>query len=126
MDTSEAILANIKDKNQGVRIKVSWALATLTDALVQPQSECPSEPLPHELYLKFLEAGIEGAADVDQICTNAVRTLGNVLQLIDDEMLCKAEFRCATLAGLKSLDGACTSGKKAKVIFGFYTLNVLC
>lgn len=115
MDTSEAILANLTDDNQVVRIKVSWALATLTDALVQPQSDCPSEPLPDELYLKFLAAGIKGAAEMDKICTNAVRTLGNVLQLLDDRMLGKAEFKSATLDALKALEVACTSGKKVKV-----------
>ncbi|XP_035792206.1 HEAT repeat-containing protein 6-like [Anopheles albimanus] len=107
-NTIEAILRVLRDPSQNARIKTSWSLGNVTDALILNQqqhhhqqqqqqqqilssgdSEKPCEPdlgyhtvIGDALLQKILEAALESARDNDKVRSNAVRTIGNVLRLL--------------------------------------------
>ncbi|XP_050093715.1 HEAT repeat-containing protein 6 [Anopheles aquasalis] len=100
-NTIEAILRVLRDPSQNARIKTSWSLGNVTDALILNQqhhhqqilssgvSEEQREPdsgyhtvIGDALLQKILEAALESARDNDKVRSNAVRTMGNVLRLL--------------------------------------------
>uniref|UniRef100_A0A2M4CGA3 HEAT repeat-containing protein 6 n=1 Tax=Anopheles darlingi TaxID=43151 RepID=A0A2M4CGA3_ANODA len=99
-NTIEAILRVLRDPSQNARIKTSWSLGNVTDALILNQqhhlrmltsggSEEQRDPdleyhtvIGDALLQKILEAALASARDNDKVRSNAVRTIGNVLRLL--------------------------------------------
>ena len=73
------------------------------------------EEFPDGLILKLLQATIRASSDNDKIKMNAVRALGNLLQLIGDDLVEDRGFREAAEDGIGVLVKNCTSGSNMKV-----------
>nr|CAD7260754.1 unnamed protein product [Timema shepardi] len=67
MDTAEFILQGLGDKSLGVRIKASWSLGNLSDALALNKMNSGNEDIPDFLLLQLLQASISSAKDNDKV-----------------------------------------------------------
>ncbi|XP_060523367.1 HEAT repeat-containing protein 6 [Cylas formicarius] len=115
-DTAAVIHQALTDDNLTVKIKASWSLGNLSDALVlNSKSDDGAETLPDVLLLKLLEVGVRCASDNEKIRTNVVRAIGNLLQLVDARLALRADFRGACERALTSLVKNCSSGSNSKV-----------
>ncbi|XP_050073590.1 HEAT repeat-containing protein 6 [Anopheles maculipalpis] len=94
-NTIESILRIMRDPNLTARIKTSWSLGNVTDALILNQQHHLQLNHPDSLddrqgYLsindemlrRILEVALDSAKDNDKVRSNAVRTIGNVLHLL--------------------------------------------
>lgn len=117
VDTAESILETLKDENLTVRVKASWSLGNLSDALVlnSKSEEITEDQLPEKVLLKLFEASIKSAADNDKIKMNVVRAIGNLIQLVDGRLLVREEFRHACEQALNALIKGSTTGINMKV-----------
>ncbi|XP_050301710.1 HEAT repeat-containing protein 6 [Anthonomus grandis grandis] len=118
VDTAESVLQALKDDNLNVRIKASWSLGNLSDALVLNSKKlCDNneDSIPDKVLLRLLEASICCANDNDKIKVNNVRACGNLLQLVDDILLEKECFKDASSQAMNSLIQASTVGFNMKV-----------
>ncbi|KAJ8927250.1 hypothetical protein NQ314_020301 [Rhamnusium bicolor] len=116
VDTAESIYRTLKDDNLMVRVKASWSLGNLSDALVlNSKSGETFEEIPEALILKLLQASISGATDNDKIKMNAVRAIGNLLQLITPQLIRKAMFVEVAEQAFSALVKNCTTGSNMKV-----------
>lgn len=59
-------MRSLKDKLTVVRVKSSWALGNLSDALVL-NSRAQMEEIPEALLVQLLEASIEASQDNDKV-----------------------------------------------------------
>ncbi|XP_044253365.1 HEAT repeat-containing protein 6 [Tribolium madens] len=116
VDTAERIYSVLGDENFAVRVKCSWALGNLSDALVLNKTSAHlMEEFPKNLILKLLKETIKASNDGDKIKMNTVRALGNLLQLIDENLIEEGQFRDAVQEGIDILVKNCTSGSNMKV-----------
>ncbi|KAJ8953878.1 hypothetical protein NQ318_019118 [Aromia moschata] len=116
VDTAESIYQTLKDENLMVRVKASWSLGNLSDALVlNNKSGETLEEIPETLTLKLLQASIVGASDNDKIKMNAVRAIGNLLQLISSELTKKSNFHEVIEQAFNVLVKNSTTGSNMKV-----------
>ncbi|XP_058066119.1 HEAT repeat-containing protein 6 [Anopheles bellator] len=94
-NTIDSILRILRDPNLNARIKTSWSLGNVTDALIlnhqHNQRALTEGPVAEErgsattsdsMLKSILEAALESARDNDKVRSNAVRTIGNVLRLL--------------------------------------------
>lgn len=116
IDTAEAIHRTLNEENLAVRTKASWALGNLSDALVLNRPD-PNviEQIPDSLLLKLLQASISGCEDNDKIRMNAVRALGNLLQLVNRGLLEEQNFCEMTARAVDALVANAGSGSNMKV-----------
>ncbi|KAH8273445.1 hypothetical protein KR018_001582 [Drosophila ironensis] len=80
-NAAELTLHLVGDANLLVRTKTSWALGNISDALitcVEDQTERTSE----ELLRRLIESAMKLSHDNDKVKANAVRSLGNLLQVL--------------------------------------------
>ncbi|CAH0563740.1 unnamed protein product [Brassicogethes aeneus] len=116
VDTAEAIHRSLKDTNFNVRVKASWSLGNLSDALFLNHSKLQSdEDLPPDLLLKLLEASVGGAKDNDKIKMNAMRALGNLLQLFSDNFEQNLSYKTILDNAFSALVKASNTGSNMKV-----------
>jgi hypothetical protein len=133
VDTAETIVRVLQDENFTSRVKCSWALGNLSDALVLNKLVavevkqhriytiiCRSnqhliEEFPESMILKLLKMTNNASHDSDKIKTNTVRALGNILQLIERDLLKETQFKEAVAEGINILVKICTSGSNMKV-----------
>jgi len=134
MDVTEALLPNlplVKDKktksnpdpgSKTVRVSGSWALANLTDILVQAkhQMELTGEydEFPMGLVKKILNTAIFYALDANSAITtksNVVRCIGNMLNYISPDYLSPDEYSDLMERGARALITNITTGKSMKV-----------
>lgn len=73
------------------------------------------EKIPESLLLKLLKTAVKGASDLDKIKMNAVRAVGNLLQLVENDFITKKEFMEISEEGLIALTKNCTIGSNMKV-----------
>ncbi|KAG5900627.1 hypothetical protein JTB14_005905 [Gonioctena quinquepunctata] len=116
VDTAEAIYSMLGDENLMVRVKASWSLGNLSDALVL-NSKSPGgiEEIPEDLILRLLQISINGASDNDKVKMNAVRAIGNLMQLFTDVMMKRTEFVEITKRAFDALVRNSTTGMNMKV-----------
>ncbi|KAL3272750.1 hypothetical protein HHI36_014211 [Cryptolaemus montrouzieri] len=114
-DTAEAVYRSLKDENVAVRIKSSWALGNLSDALVINSSNEDLEELPNTLLLKILERSIVACNDNDKVKMNVVRAIGNLLQLITYDLIKNSKFKEVVELAISSLIKAATICPNMKV-----------
>lgn len=62
-----------------------------------------------------MQTAVKGAADTDKIKMNAVRAIGNLLQLIKADLITEEEFIHIISDGLSALTRNCISGSNMKV-----------
>jgi hypothetical protein len=134
MDVTEALLPNlpqVKDKksksnpdpgSKTVRVSGSWALANLTDVLVQAkqQMEITGEydEFPIGLVKKILNTAIFYALDTNSAITtksNVVRCIGNMLNYISPDCSTPDEYADLMERGARALIINITTGKSMKV-----------
>jgi hypothetical protein len=116
VDTAETIVRVLQDENFTSRVKCSWALGNLSDALVLNKSnQHLIEEFPESMILKLLKMTNNASHDSDKIKTNTVRALGNILQLIERDLLKETQFKEAVAEGINILVKICTSGSNMKV-----------
>nr|CAD7394973.1 unnamed protein product [Timema cristinae] len=114
MDTAEFILQGLGDKSLGVRIKASWSLGNLSDALALNKMNSGNEDIPDFLLLQLLQASISSAKDNDKVRSNAVRAVGNLLRLLEEPTLCDPSFKGAVQDAVDVLVQNSTSGSNMK------------
>lgn len=72
----------------------------------------------------MFKVAVSGSEDNDKIKTNCVRALGNLLQLVDDELLSDSRFQESTARATAALTANATSGSNMKVRWNAcYALN---
>lgn len=82
VDTAEALSRTLDDIHLVVRVKASWALGNFTDALVLNYNAGEYlEDIPEDFILKLLQVAINCSKDNDKMKMNAVRALGNLIQV---------------------------------------------
>ncbi|CAH2014448.1 unnamed protein product [Acanthoscelides obtectus] len=117
LDTAEAIYRTLKDDHLSVREKASWSLGNLSGALVLSSTESKEafEEISSEMILKLLKACICGTSDNDKVKMNCVRGIGNLLQLVTEEMLKNEPFPETVDKAFAVLVKCCTTGSNMKV-----------
>lgn len=73
------------------------------------------EDIEESLLLKLLQTAVKGASDSDKIKMNAVRAIGNLLQLVNGSLIAKKEFVQLIESGFAALTKNCTTGSHMKV-----------
>ncbi|XP_053673050.1 HEAT repeat-containing protein 6 [Anopheles nili] len=102
-NTIESILRILRDPNAMARIKTSWSLGNVTDALILNQQHHASQQesivgddgdmmISDELMRRILNAALDSANDNDKVRSNAVRVIGNVLHLLKQAQLEQAAW----------------------------------
>uniref|UniRef100_A0A1Q3FXF7 HEAT repeat-containing protein 6 n=1 Tax=Culex tarsalis TaxID=7177 RepID=A0A1Q3FXF7_CULTA len=91
-NTVEAILRILRDPNVAARVKASWSLGNITDALVLNGGGDSVERVEDDLLRRVFEAAIVAAGDNDKVRCNSVRTIGNVLRMIREDQLTKSAW----------------------------------
>ncbi|KAG9303110.1 hypothetical protein G9A89_005068 [Geosiphon pyriformis] len=98
-DMAFSVIQNMSDVNLLVRLRSSWALGNLCDALVlislrnsaQLNSGTILDFLTDHMWIKIVKAGLAGSNDNDKIRPNAVRTLGSLMRISPREFLTKEQ-----------------------------------
>ncbi|XP_017054528.1 HEAT repeat-containing protein 6 [Drosophila ficusphila] len=80
-NTAELTLRIIDDHQLVVRIKAAWALGNISDALVAGISS-QTERISADLLGRLIQAATKSCSDHDKVRANAVRALGNLLQIL--------------------------------------------
>ncbi|XP_055629394.1 HEAT repeat-containing protein 6 [Toxorhynchites rutilus septentrionalis] len=88
-NTIDAVLRILKSQNVAARVKASWSLGNITDALVMNGRDPGGDHVGDGTMSTVLEAVITAAGDNDKVRCNAVRTIGNVLRMLRNEHLTK-------------------------------------
>lgn len=88
-NTIESILRIIKDPNILTRTKASWSLGNTVDALLMVRE---TQSINERLLKQIFETSLEATADNDRVKVNAVRTIGNLLALLNRQHLQEASW----------------------------------
>uniref|UniRef100_A0A1B0GBC3 HEAT repeat-containing protein 6 n=1 Tax=Glossina morsitans morsitans TaxID=37546 RepID=A0A1B0GBC3_GLOMM len=85
-NTANLTLHLAADSNLLVRIKAFWSLGNISDALIAKDSETklPQEQISNELLYRLINESVNACSDNDKVRCNAVRTLGNLLRLLNE------------------------------------------
>ncbi|XP_039500504.1 HEAT repeat-containing protein 6 [Drosophila santomea] len=110
-NAAELTLRIIGDSQLVVRIKAAWALGNISDALVAGIPN-QTERISAELLERLIQAATKSCADNDKVRANAVRALGNLLQILQAQPLGNGEQMQVAMS--KLLDCVKSSGN-AKV-----------
>lgn len=86
MDIASQIPSLVKDDSLAVRMRASWVLANLCQALVTLDSVTPTQ-LDLDIIQSLVEAGLFAAKDKDRCRPNGVRALGNIFQILPDQWI---------------------------------------
>ncbi|KAK5641733.1 hypothetical protein RI129_010280 [Pyrocoelia pectoralis] len=115
VDVALVIQRMLQDNSLVVRIKASWSLGNLSDALVLNKEDSAKEEIPNHILLQLLQIAIHVSKDSDKIKVNAIRALGNLLQLVNDEMIKQDEFKVAVNEGVSAVIKCCMTGTNMKL-----------
>ncbi|KAH8245525.1 hypothetical protein KR032_011353 [Drosophila birchii] len=83
-NAAELTLRIINDAQLAVRIKAAWALGNISDALIAAIPN-HSERVSEELLGRLIQAATHSCGDHDKVKANAVRSLGNLLQILQQQ-----------------------------------------
>jgi HEAT repeat-containing protein 6 len=111
-NTTESILRLMKDTNIVARIKASWSLGNITDALIL---NADVGVIDRNLLKRVFEMNIEAAADSDKVKSNVMRSLGNCLRLITDDLVQSPVFNQLAYQAIEKLVHNVTTGNNVKV-----------
>ncbi|EDW43744.1 GM19092 [Drosophila sechellia] len=110
-NAAELTLRILGDSQLLARIKAAWALGNISDALVAGIPN-QTERISAELLERLIQAATKSCADNDKVRANAVRALGNLLQILQVQPFGNGELM--HVAMFKLLD-CVTSPGNAKV-----------
>lgn len=119
----ESIVDAMPDTNMDLRIKTSWALANVTNAMLQ-QKQCASESTTTALtempaidadHLKQMFAAALQCRHNDKVRSNAVRALGNLLRLVGAAELQHPYWQDTCGRAIQLLRDACVGSGNMKV-----------
>ncbi|XP_017006607.2 HEAT repeat-containing protein 6 [Drosophila takahashii] len=79
-NAAELTLRIIGDAQLAVRIKAAWALGNISDALIAACLQ--TERVSGELLRRLIQAATKSCGEHDKVRANAVRALGNLLQIL--------------------------------------------
>jgi hypothetical protein len=68
MDVANALLETMSDKSLPTRVRGSWALGNLCDALVLKQQTQDGYDIPTALIVRLVNAALNAARDSDKVC----------------------------------------------------------
>lgn len=85
-NTSDAVIRALQQENLDVRLKGSWALANISDALVANTTDTNKDIVSNDLLIRLFDVSLI-CKDNDKVRCNAVRAIGNLLRLITEEHL---------------------------------------
>ena len=121
---AETIHAAIQEENVTVRIKASWSLGNLSDALVLRKGDSNAfEEIPDNLLLDLIEISVKKTSENVKIRINTVRAMGNFLQLMTEDMLKDQRFQKICEDAIRTLRHNCINNVNVKV--GCYCLRKL-
>ncbi|KNC98329.1 uncharacterized protein SPPG_09399 [Spizellomyces punctatus DAOM BR117] len=113
-DVATTIPQLATDKNINVRIRTSWALANLCDALASVGESAQKQGvdlaevgITHETVVEIIRAGLAAAKDNDKCRSNGVRALGNIVRVCPPMLLVREAERLIkeiVLVVLKNVD----------------------
>jgi HEAT repeat-containing protein 6 len=109
---TESTLRLVKDKAVLARIKASWSLGNITDALILHNN---TSAIDRTLLKRVIETNIEAATDSDKIKCNAMRTLGNCCRLMTTSLIQDPVFNQLTLQAIEKLVQNILTGNNVKV-----------
>ncbi|XP_041455848.1 HEAT repeat-containing protein 6-like [Lytechinus variegatus] len=111
-DTANAILSSLQDSSVNVRMRATWSLGNLSDALLinlESGDEAFVSQFSDLLLQRLFEAAIQASGDHDKVKSNAVRGLGMLVRFMQPQTLAKSSFQSliekAVMALLKNING---------------------
>lgn len=115
--TIEAIVMAMPDSNMDVRVKSSWALANVTNAMLLQQTAGPTEAndTVGDAQLKQLFETALACRYNDKVRCNAVRALGNLLRLIRGSHLAHTYWQDLCKAAIVQLRDSVAGSGNMKV-----------
>ncbi|XP_017785560.1 PREDICTED: HEAT repeat-containing protein 6 [Nicrophorus vespilloides] len=114
LDTMEAVQRGLSDESVGLREKSSWSVGNISEVLLS--NETANEEISDEQVLTLIDKVVASCRDNDKIKCNAVRALGNLLQLIKAETLTGNQTcRLTTESAIAAILRVSTCGQNMKV-----------
>lgn len=101
-NTSDAVIRALQQDNLDIRIKGSWALANISDALVANTSDTNKDIVSNDLLKRLFDVSLL-CKDNDKVRCNAVRAIGNLLRLITEEDLNTESWRNLSFRSMQEL-----------------------
>ncbi|XP_077298499.1 HEAT repeat-containing protein 6 [Arctopsyche grandis] len=115
-DCVETVLRISAEPTLAVRIKATWALANITDALLLNMDNPEIESIDDHMFCKLLEASITASNENDKVKMNAMRAIGNMVVLISDSHLKSSRnLPSLALSAVKRLEQCAVRGNNMKV-----------
>lgn len=102
-NTAETILRLMREPILQVRIKASWSLGNITDALLSSSETGEIELISNDVFERLLIMCTETADQTDRIRSNIMRSMGHLLRLIRKEHLEQKKWVDIFLAALNKL-----------------------
>ncbi len=102
-NTSDAVIRSLQQDNLDIRIKGSWALANISDALVANSSDTNREIVSNDLLKRLFDVALI-CKDNDKVRCNAVRAIGNLLRLVTVEHLKMDTWRTLSFHSMQELN----------------------
>ncbi|XP_069701845.1 HEAT repeat-containing protein 6 isoform X3 [Periplaneta americana] len=113
--SAENIIRTVEDESSLVRMKASWSLGNLTDALVLNSMNGNIVDIPEELFFRLMEISIKAAHDNEKVRCNAVRAVGNFIRLVTKDMMNTSSFKECADKAIAALVRNATTGNNMKV-----------
>ncbi|XP_047003089.1 HEAT repeat-containing protein 6 [Schistocerca americana] len=115
IDTAEAVIKALSDSHVGTRMKASWSLSNVSDALIVNVDDDEAEEIPKSLFTKILESAIKASRDNEKVRSSAVRAVGNLLRILNNELLFDQAVKENVQAAVKVLIHNASTGNNMKV-----------
>lgn len=111
---SDAVTRSLQQDNSDIRVKGSWALANISDALVANSSDTNKEIVSNDLLKRLFDVSLI-CKDNDKVRCNAVRAIGNLLRLLTVEHLKTESWRSLAFRSVQELNHNVTHRGNAKL-----------
>lgn len=114
-NTSDAVIRSLQQDNLDIRIKGSWALANISDALVANSSDTNKEIVSNDLLKRLFDVSMLICKDNDKVRCNAVRAIGNLLRLITVDHLKMESWSSLAFSSMQELNRNVCHQRNAKL-----------
>lgn len=117
-NTSEMVVSLFGDPNVLTRIKCTWSLGNILEALVEIHNDASNEKLNRvsdEYIEKFFRACILVAQDQEKMRYNIMRCLGNLVRLLTPNHLTQSKWQVLAMNGVKEVVDNALNYKAVKV-----------
>jgi hypothetical protein len=103
MDVANALLETSSDGSLPTRVRASWALGNLCDALVLKQRTQDGYDIPIALIKRLVDAALLAARDTDKVRPNAMRALGGLSRSFTSEFVATDEGHDVAVSIVRAL-----------------------